>query len=115
MLILVKSGGPYVGLDLNAGGTGVELTGFAPCGIGSNNGVIASGHLSGAVFSRNGPTSGPSQMANPKHVKLLQRGVDVWNNWREKGRSICSRPQRGDRTLDDRRGTRRPFRLGRKN
>jgi hypothetical protein len=32
MLILVKSGGPYVGLVLRGGGIGVALMGFARCG-----------------------------------------------------------------------------------
>jgi hypothetical protein len=32
---------------------------------------------------------GPKLVANPEHLALLQEGVDVWNAWRRKGRSIA--------------------------
>jgi hypothetical protein len=29
-------------------------------------------------------------MANPEHLKILKKGVEVWNEWREVNRSVYS-------------------------
>src|SRR5262245_3815746 len=35
--------------------------------------------------------SGGASMANDEHVALLKQGVDAWNKWREKNRSLMRR------------------------
>jgi hypothetical protein len=50
--------------------------------------VIAAGHVSGTVSAAGTSTKRPNRTANPEHLKLLQQGIDVWNEWRAKEPSI---------------------------